>query len=75
MISIKKKIEKIPRWRAKEGETYYHLSATLHVLEAVESFSTIDDVFHSLGNYFKTKEAAQNVSQRMLEIFKDSKAF
>lgn len=68
-------IEKIPRWRAKEGETYYHLSATLHVLEAVESFSTIDDVFHSLGNYFKTKEAAQNVSQRMLEIFKDSKAF
>ena len=48
MISIKKKIEKIPRWRAKEGETYYHLSATLHVLEAVESLSTIDDVFHSL---------------------------
>lgn len=68
-----KKIEKIPRWRAKEGETYYCLSATLHVLESVESFSTIDDVFHSLGNYFKTKEAAQKLVEIIKDDFKNSK--
>lgn len=70
-----KQVEKIPRWLAKDGEKFYYVSATLHVLEATASKTCmIDSIFYGIGNYFKTKEAAERVAKKIREIFQQSKA-
>lgn len=71
----KKELEEIPRWRAKDGEKFYHISATLHVVECTAANRGMtDDVFYSIGNYFRTREAAGRTALRIREIFRQSKA-
>ena len=73
--SEKKELEKIPRWRAEDGEKFYYVSATLHVLAATASSQSMtDSVFYDIGNYFRTPEAAAREAMRIREIFKQSKA-
>lgn len=70
-----KQAEKLPRWLAKDGEKFYYVSATLHVLEATAmNSSMIDSTFYGIGNYFRTKEAAEDVAKQVREIFQRSKA-
>lgn len=70
----KKEMEKLPRWRAKEEETYYYIGVDGGVEEDWESASEGDDACYSVGNYFKTREAAERVAEQIREIFKNSKA-
>lgn len=70
-----KRVEKLERWMAKDGEKFYYISATLHVLECQASNqSMVDSTFYAINNYFKTKEAAERVAKQIREIFKNSKA-
>lgn len=70
----KKEVEKIPRWRAIEGGSYYHLNCFLDVIKASEAKDMSDNVRYNLGNYFHTREAAKKVTDKIKEIFKESKA-
>lgn len=69
----KKCIEDLPRWRAKENETYYFIGIDVGVLDDIEDGGCVDDACYSAGNYFKTREAAERVAGQIREIFKDSK--
>ena len=70
-----KRVEKLPRWLAKDGEKFYYISATLHVVECQASNqSMVDSTFYAINNYFKTKEAAEHVAKQIHGIFKNSKA-
>ena len=69
----KKCIEDLPRWRAKENETYYFIGIDVEVMENKECGGCVDDACYSAGNYFKTREAAERVVRQIREIFKDSK--
>lgn len=69
----KKCIEDLPRWRAKENETYYSIGIDVEVIENKEYGGCLDDACYSAGNYFKTREAAERVAKQIREIFKDSK--
>lgn len=69
----KKCIEDLPRWRAKENETYYFIGIDVEVMDNIEYGYSVDDACYSAGNYFKTREAAERVVRQIREIFKDSK--
>lgn len=62
------------RWRAKEGELYFWLTHDVGMLNSCECFDEDDDVRYEIGNYFKTREAAEKVAEQIREIFKNSKA-
>ena len=70
----KKCIEDLTRWRAKEEETYYYIGVDAEVEDDSESGCKGDDACYSVGNYFKTREAAEKVAEQIREIFKNSKA-
>ena len=69
----KKCIEDLPRWRAKENETYYFIAIDVEVMDDIEDGGCVDDACYSVGNYFKTREAAECVAKQIREIFKNSK--
>lgn len=68
-----KRIEDLPRWRAKNNEAYYFVSSTGGVTEERESSAVIDSLRYGKCNYFKTPEAAEKVIAQIRNIFKESK--
>lgn len=70
----KKEVERLPRWRALHGENYYVIGSTLTIDCQAEIGHSVDDRRYSVGNYFKTEEAAERVANQIREIFKNSKA-
>ena len=70
----KKCIEDLPRWRASRGESYYLISSTLTIDYQFEKWHPVDVERYSVGNYFRTREAAEKVAEQIRDIFKNSKA-
>lgn len=73
-----KKLEPI-RWRAKFTESYFVVTNSderdsFIVKEKKEGFSIFDEGNYQLNNYFRTPEAAQEVADQIINIFKNSKA-
>jgi hypothetical protein len=58
------------RWRAKEDGTYFMISASLFVLETTDTRDSIDNDLYKSGNYFKTKEEAKKVLEKIKPYFK-----
>ena len=69
-----KKVEPIPRWRADKNEEYYYVRADAEVEPDLENGWSGDNTCYSIGNYFKTREAAERVAEQIREIFKNSKS-
>lgn len=70
----KKEVKKLPRWRALYGENYYVIGSGLDVDCSIEVCHVVDDNRNKVGNYFRTREAAERVAEQIREIFKNSKA-
>ena len=70
----KKQIEDLPRWRAKEGEQYYYVNVHGLVIMSNDFHYQYETDFHDVGNYFRTREAAEKVAEQIRDIFKNSKA-
>ena len=69
-----KKLVKLPRWRAEEYGMYFFIFGNLTIVKSIELKDDYDESLYQVGNYFKTKEAAQEVAEQIREIFKNSKA-
>lgn len=70
----KKCIEDLPRWRAEKGGLYYIVNNDFTTLQYKDYGERSDMVLHDVGNYFRTREAAENVASQIRDIFKNSKA-
>ena len=53
------------RWRAEQGEEYYYINFQLKILFDEEDFAEIDKERYDVGNYFETKEEAQEYAEYM----------
>ena len=53
------------RWRAERGEEYYYINFQLKILFDEEDFAEIDEERYDIGNYFKTKQEAQEYAEYM----------
>ena len=66
------------RWRAAPGESFYTIYpfGDVNLITRPSNPNIIDDdyQFWQIGNYFKTREAAEKVAEQIREIFKNSKA-
>ncbi len=69
----KKQIEDLPRWRAEKREEYFYVTFRGTVREDKENRCGGDDACYYVGNYFKSREAAERVAKQIREIFKNSK--
>ena len=70
----KKRIEDLPRWRAGKGSLYYIVNNDFTTLQYKDYGERSDMVLHDVGNYFRTREAAEKVASQIRDVFKNSKA-
>lgn len=70
----KKCIEDLPRWRAEMGGYYFYLSPNFIPCMGQDCYMGTHNDFYALGNYFRTREAAEKAAEQIREIFKNSKA-
>lgn len=69
----KKCIEDLPRWRADLNEAYFFITANCNIMETKDYNCYLDGERYKAGNYFKTKEAAEKVAEKIQDIFQNSK--
>lgn len=72
----KKAVVDLPRWRADKNEYYFFIywNPSPQVARATDNRLDCDNRRHNMGNYFKTREAAEKVAEQIREILKNSKA-
>ena len=70
----KKCIEDLPRWRTDYNKTYLYISSQCSIIDEKECGAFIDESRYNIGNYFRTREAAEKVAEQIRDIFKNSKA-
>ena len=60
------------QWRAREGEPYFFFSLSSGrrclVSEALETSFGLDDIQHASGNYFKTREEAEEKAKAVYQL-------
>ena len=60
------------RWRAKVGGKYYSFTSNFKVEEYIEDNDYYyDNIDYNSGNYFKTKEEAQEVADKLNKCFQE----
>ena len=70
--NIKNMVEKInekygikKRWRAENGKFYYYIDSVLDISISKEGHYNLDNVCYERGNYFRTKEEAEEYQEYM----------
>lgn len=65
-----KRVEKI-RWRAKKGGNYFLLNrTTFEVDHYYDCFDEVDAKLYKYGNYFRTREQAEEAAKRVKETLR-----
>lgn len=50
------------RWRAENGGLYWALDINYVAYEVIEQYKRYDDKLYSVGNYFRTREEAEEMA-------------
>ena len=64
-----KRVENI-RWRATAGKSYFIFTSDFDSSCFTECFATSDTRFYNCGNYFQTKEHAEEAARRVKETLR-----
>lgn len=64
---------KSKRWRANYNKTYYYVTKKLEVLQDVDLNDPTSIKLYEIGNYFKTKVAAELVAEKIRKLLNDDK--
>ena len=70
----KKCIENLPRWRAKLNGNFYYINELCCLCTDADEYHSSHNEHYNIGNYFRTREAAEKVASQIRDIFKNSKA-
>lgn len=71
---LNKKYGKPKRWRGKLGDKYFCVKVgySIYIDKQEEAlWNEVDDNLYEMGNYFKTKEEAQKVAEKIEKIFEE----
>ena len=60
------------RWRADYNEEYYYIE-DVKVKTFVEKYDELDYKLYDIGNYFRTREQAEEVAKEIRAIFEKHK--
>ncbi len=64
--------EEVPRWRAEVGGVYYGVTSYYKIVKSFEQNSPLDDMMYDSGNYFQTKEQAQEYIDHCKTFFENN---
>ena len=53
------------RWRAEYGKIYYYVDSVLDISISIENHYALSNVCYERGNYFRTKEEAEEYAEYM----------
>ena len=56
------------RWRAERNGNYYLVYTTMDIIEVYDHRTPLDDDHYNCGNYFRTKEEAEKMANKMKKI-------
>lgn len=62
---VNKKYGVPKRWRAEDGNYYYHVDDEFIIQKEVEDYMILDNNRYNIGNYFRTKEEAEEYVEYM----------
>ena len=61
------------RWRAEYDEEYYYIE-DVEVKTFIEKYDVLDDRYYNIGNYFRTREQAEEIAKEIRAIFEKHKS-
>ena len=61
--------EEVPRWRAELSGVYYRANVFLQIVSVTENRCILDEIAFDSGNYFQTKEQAQEYIDHCKKFF------
>ena len=61
---------KSKRWRAEEGDSYFCVTSQGKVIESRDYYVDSDDNRYNVGNYFQTKEEAEEMAKKFKAMLK-----
>ena len=67
--SGEKRVEKV-RWRAEKDETYFTICGDLSISDTKDFDWEIDNRYHNLGNYFRTRGQAKAAAEAIKETLR-----
>ena len=67
--AAEKRVEKV-RWRAEKNETYFTICGDLSISDAKDFDWEIDNRYHNLGNYFRTREQAKAAAEAIKDVLR-----
>lgn len=56
------------RWRAKQDNMYYLVDTNMNAIEVRDYGTSLDDDHYNCGNYFRTKEEAQEMAEIIKKV-------
>lgn len=65
------KSPKPKRWRAEYGSEYWCVTTDLTSIAYIERDDGFDDNLYDVGNYFKTKEEAEVMAEKIKKLLND----
>lgn len=68
------KVVRKKRWRAEKGGQYFYVSTSLIVCVSSDLYCLQGNVHYSIGNYFRTREEAEEVAAEFRKILNNKKA-
>lgn len=66
-------VEQLLRWRAEKGQYYYYINDLYSVIQAYDENIAYDDNNYELGNYFQTREEAEEMRNKIINLLKERK--
>lgn len=58
------------RWRAKKNCEYYYINSRAEVVVDLEASTVVDNKQFNIGNYFRTKEEAEEMAVKFKQMLK-----
>lgn len=58
------------RWRAEKNGEYWYVNPMLQVDKCHDTYYDDDDKCYNIGNYFRTREEAEEIADRFKEMLK-----
>lgn len=58
------------RWRAKKNCEYYYINSREEVVADLEGCTVVDDEHFNIGNYFRTREEAEEMANKFKQMLK-----
>lgn len=62
---LKAEQAEVKPWRAEKGENYYHIGPRGNIFVDNEILHTIDDELYNIGNYYRTRELAEQDAKEL----------